>query len=85
MGMARPINFLPSVLLVLVGALTGSARPALALHSATVWVVSLAASGVSAASMMVNDYFDWRSGVDGVNSPQKVRLDFGFFPLKGLP
>ena len=38
------------------------------------WVTSLLSSGVAVASVVVNDYFDFASGVDGVNSPDKVGL-----------
>jgi 4-hydroxybenzoate polyprenyltransferase len=29
------------------------------------------AAGVTLASMVINDYFDWRSGADVVNAPHK--------------
>ncbi len=104
--MARPINLLPSMMLVLFGAwvrtlvcdscmlhelhdiraMTDDVRPTkmsvtaqastgrslLSLRAPAVWLVSLLSSSVAAASMVVNDYFDFRSGVDTVNAPQKV-------------
>lgn len=44
----------------------------MSLRAPAVWLVSLLSSSVAAASMVVNDYFDFRSGADAVNSPQKV-------------
>ena len=58
MQIARPINLLPSLLLVVIGALTGSkGRALLTLRSAAVWVVSVISGGVAVASVSVNDYF----------------------------
>lgn len=42
------------------------------LGSGAVWLVSFIASGVAVASVVVNDYFDFRSGADNINSPQKA-------------
>ena len=58
MQIARPINLLPSLLLVVIGALTGSkGRALLTLRSAAVWIVSVISGGVAVASVSVNDYF----------------------------
>lgn len=43
-----------------------------ALASLSVWVMSLVSGGVAIASVIVNDYFDWSSGIDQQNSPDKV-------------
>lgn len=43
-----------------------------ALMSLSVWVMSLVSGGVAIASVIVNDYFDWSSGIDQQNSPDKV-------------
>ena len=57
MQIARPINLLP-LLLVVIGALTGSkGRALLTLRSAAVWIVSVISGGVAVASVSVNDYF----------------------------
>lgn len=48
-------------------------RSLLSLRAPAVWLVSLLSSSVAAASMVLNDYFDFRSGADTVNAPQKVR------------
>lgn len=69
--MARPINLLPSMMLVLFGAWASTGRSLVSLRAPAVWLVSLLSSSVAAASMVVNDYFDFRSGADAVNSPQK--------------
>ena len=45
------------------------------LGSGAVWLVSFIASGVAVASVVVNDYFDFRSGADNINSPQKASKD----------
>eukprot|EP00891_Asterochloris_glomerata_P005209 jgi/Astpho2/5209/fgenesh1_pg.00074_%23_30_t len=70
MQIARPINLLPSLLLVVIGALTGSkGRALLTLRSAAVWIVSVISGGVAVASVSVNDYFD--RTVDAANAPWK--------------
>jgi len=69
--MARPHNIVPSLLLVMLGAWTGSARSVASLFSVTVWATAMISAGVSVASMVINDYFDFRSGVDMVNRPTK--------------
>ncbi|KAK9814843.1 hypothetical protein WJX72_012464 [[Myrmecia] bisecta] len=71
MEMARPINLVPSFLLVFLGAWAGTGRTMTALRFGSVWLMSLLSSGVAVASVVVNDYFDFASGVDGVNSPDK--------------
>lgn len=65
--MARPINILPSCLLVLVGA--WAAVGGIALSSIKVWVMGIVSSAIAAASCLINDYFD--SAVDSVNAPMK--------------
>lgn len=37
----------------------------------TVWAVSFVSGGVTIASVMINDYFDFINGVDRINSPDK--------------
>jgi geranylgeranylglycerol-phosphate geranylgeranyltransferase len=69
--MARPVNLLPSMMLVLFGAWASTGRSLLSLRAPAVWLVSLLSSSVAAASMVLNDYFDFRSGADVVNAPQK--------------
>lgn len=61
----------PQTFVGLLQASTG--RSLMSLRAPAVWLVSLLSSSVAAASMVVNDYFDFRSGADSVNSPQKVR------------
>lgn len=70
--MGRLHNALPSASLVLVGAWAGAGRSLSFLASSTVWAMSLIACGVTVASMMINDYFDYASGVDNrCNKPHK--------------
>lgn len=73
--LARPHNIVPSVLLVFLGAWAGTTRSwagfTLILQSLSVWVMSLVSGGVAVASCVVNDYFDFASGVDVQNSPDK--------------
>lgn len=69
--MARPVNLAPSMLLVIFGAWASTGQLLHVLGSSTVWLVCFIASGVSVASVVVNDYFDYRSGADVINSPQK--------------
>eukprot|EP00951_Prasinocladus_malaysianus_P005085 scaffold36193_cov49-Prasinocladus_malaysianus.AAC.2 len=81
--MARLQNLLPAFFLTLLGAWsadhihlmfyqTGTGRCTSAVLSCpTVFTVALVSGGISVASMLINDYFDWASGVDGVNAPTK--------------
>lgn len=80
--MARPINLLPSLMLVLVGAWAGSGRSLAAFSSWPVWLMSLLSGGVAVASVIVNDYFDYASGVDVTNAPSKP-LPSGVVPPDG--
>lgn len=54
--------------MVLVSAAT-AAQSAAALLEPGVWAAAAVSSLVTAGSMMVNDYFDWKAGVDAVNEP----------------
>jgi 4-hydroxybenzoate polyprenyltransferase len=69
-AMARPVNVLPSLLLVLVGALS-AARHWNVLLMPTVWAMTFVSAGIAVSSVVVNDYFDFRLGVDVVNAPEK--------------
>ena len=42
------------------------------LSCGAVWLVSLISGSISVASMVMNDYFDYVSGADVVNAPDKV-------------
>lgn len=82
MELARIHNVLPSCLLVFVGALKGSGFSMRILLSFKVWIMALISGGVAVASVIVNDYFDFISGVDSINEPTKplpsglIRPDF---------
>lgn len=71
MQLMRMHNMVPSLLLVLIGAWAGTGRSLAFLSSKTVWAMSLMSGGVAVASVVVNDYFDYAAGVDGVNAPDK--------------
>eukprot|EP00197_Chlamydomonas_leiostraca_P013844 CAMPEP_0202867674 /NCGR_PEP_ID=MMETSP1391-20130828/9561_1 /ASSEMBLY_ACC=CAM_ASM_000867 /TAXON_ID=1034604 /ORGANISM="Chlamydomonas leiostraca, Strain SAG 11-49" /LENGTH=313 /DNA_ID=CAMNT_0049547737 /DNA_START=559 /DNA_END=1500 /DNA_ORIENTATION=+ len=71
MSMARLHNLVPSMALVLLGAWAGGGRRPDILLSPLVWAMAVASAGVTCASMMINDYFDWASGTDIINSPNK--------------
>eukprot|EP00210_Caulerpa_lentillifera_P008218 g7846.t1 len=65
-------NVLPSCLLVFVGALKASGLSSISiLVSLRVWIMASISAGVAVASVIVNDYFDFISGVDSVNEPTK--------------
>jgi hypothetical protein len=68
--MSRLHNVLPSFLLVLVGAFCACHQANILLLPA-VWAMAVASSGITVSSMVVNDYFDWRTGVDAINTPDK--------------
>jgi geranylgeranylglycerol-phosphate geranylgeranyltransferase len=65
--MARPINFLPSYLLVLVGAWAALGNAALL--SAKVFIMGGLSTAIAGASCLINDYFD--AEVDLINAPAK--------------
>ncbi|KAK9810620.1 hypothetical protein WJX73_005068 [Symbiochloris irregularis] len=73
--MARLINLVPSCLLVFIGAWAsqGHSCAALAavLTSPSVWATAFISSSIAAASCILNDYWDFMSGVDFVNAPNK--------------
>lgn len=71
MKMARLHNTVPSMLLVIVGAWAAAEHKVSVLLSGTVWLMAAVSSAVSAASMVVNDYFDYISGTDKINTPDK--------------
>lgn len=60
----------PSFLLVVVGALCAT-RHCGALLNPTVWAMAFVSCGIAVSSVVVNDYFDFRLGVDTVNAPEK--------------
>jgi 4-hydroxybenzoate polyprenyltransferase len=68
--MARLVNVIPSFLMVLVGALSSARSPAVLLKP-TVWVIAMVSAGIAVSSVVVNDYFDFRLGVDTLNAPEK--------------
>lgn len=61
---------LPSFLLVIVGALSATKHWS-ALLNPTVWTMAFVSCGIAVSSVVVNDYFDFRLGVDTVNAPEK--------------
>jgi geranylgeranylglycerol-phosphate geranylgeranyltransferase len=69
--MARPINVVPSFLLVLAGAWASSGRTALAFCHVGVWIVGFITASIAMASCIMNDYFDFTAGTDAINAPQK--------------
>jgi hypothetical protein len=70
LDMARLVNVLPSILLVLVGAAC-AAQSVAALAVPRVWAIALASAAISVSSVVVNDYFDFKAGVDVANAPEK--------------
>ncbi|KAK9838465.1 hypothetical protein WJX81_001046 [Elliptochloris bilobata] len=78
--MARPINLLPSCLLVFIGAWAGVGHALRPLLLPAVWLMALLSGGVAVASCVVNDYFDLRS--DTINAPHKP-LPSGIVPPDG--
>jgi hypothetical protein len=68
--MSRVHNVVPSFLLVVVGAFCACHRVDILLIP-TVWVMAVTSAGIAISSMVVNDYFDWRAGVDVINKPDK--------------
>jgi len=69
--MARPINLIPSYLLVLLGAWAAGGRSLFALAHVSVWVIAGISSSIALASCVVNDYFDFTTGLDTLNAPNK--------------
>ena len=65
--MARPINFLPSYLLVLLGAWAALGNSAF--FSAKVVIMGFLSTAIAGASCLINDYFD--ADVDLINAPAK--------------
>lgn len=70
LSMARLQNVVPSLLLVFLGALCAS-RTWHVVAIPTVWAMAAVSAGIAVSSVVVNDYFDWRAGIDGINSPDK--------------
>lgn len=68
--MARLQNVIPSFLLVFVGAFCIAHHWSVLLIPA-VWAMAFVSAGIAVSSVIVNDYFDFRTGVDLVNSPHK--------------
>ena len=68
--MARLQNVVPSFLLVFVGAFCATHHWKVLLMPA-VWLMAVVSAGIAVSSVIVNDYFDFRMGVDLVNSPHK--------------
>ena len=66
----RPVNVLPSILLVVVGALSAAKHWSILLNP-TVWAMAFVSCGIAVSSVVVNDYFDFRLGVDSMNAPEK--------------
>eukprot|EP00897_Mesotaenium_endlicherianum_P000115 jgi/Mesen1/10103/ME000748S09283 len=71
LAMARPHNFAPSVVLVLLGAWLAAGKRAAVLTRPVVWLVAALSGVIALTSMIANDVFDFRSGVDSVNGPNK--------------
>lgn len=63
-SMARPINIVPSFLLVLLGAWVGGGRQLAALAHPAVWGMGFVSVGIATASCIVNDFFDYAAGLD---------------------
>lgn len=68
--MARLVNVAPSFMLVLVGAF-GAVKSWTVLLQPTVWVMAIISTAIAISSVVVNDYFDFRLGVDEINAPDK--------------
>lgn len=69
--MARPHNFAPSFVLVLLGAWLAGGRAWRVLLVPRVVLVAALSGMVALTSMIANDVFDFRSGADKVNGPTK--------------
>lgn len=68
--MARLVNVAPSFMLVLVGAF-GAVKSWTVLLQPTVWVMAIISTAIAISSVVVNDYFDFRLGIDEINAPDK--------------
>lgn len=71
LDMARLVNVVPAFVLVFFGAWAAQGRSVAVLGNGCVWVLALESAGIAVASVIVNDYFDFRSGVDSLNAPSK--------------
>lgn len=74
--MARLVNVAPSFMLVLVGAFA-AVKSWTVLLQPTVWVMAIISTAIAISSVVVNDYFDFRMGVDEINAPEKPIPRFG--------
>lgn len=68
--MARLVNVAPSFMLVFVGAF-GAVKSWSVLMTPTVWIMAIISTAIAVSSVVVNDYFDFRLGVDEINAPDK--------------
>lgn len=66
----------------LAGAWAGAGHALWVLRSATVWFAAVASAGIAVASCIINDYFDYLTGVDGMNASHKP-LPAGTVPPDG--
>ena len=69
--MGRPWNLAPSGALVLIGAWASGGRSLAALGHLSVWGMAAVSAAMAMASCLVNDYFDFAAGIDGINTPTK--------------
>ena len=63
-------NVVPSCLLVFVGAVC-AAHTWRVVFLPAVWAMAAVSAGITVSSVVVNDYFDFRQGVDSINAPDK--------------
>eukprot|EP00892_Ulva_mutabilis_P005719 jgi/Ulvmu1/3519/UM162_0026.1 len=70
--LARLPFVLKSCVMILLSAFV-AARSAAVLWQPTVWAAAAITACITSGSMMVNDYFDWKSGVDAVNASSSSR------------
>ena len=68
---ARPAFVLKSCVMILLSAVVASRSPA-AVMQPLVWAAASITACITGGSMMVNDYFDWKSGVDKINNPGRA-------------
>ena len=66
-SLSRPDNIVPSFLIVLIGAWISTKS----ISHASVWAAGVAASMISVASCIVNDFFDYAIGTDTLNAPDR--------------
>lgn len=69
--LARPRFVVKACGMVLASAAAAAQSLAAALVP-TVWAAAAVTALITAGSMMVNDYFDWKTGVDAVNDPRRA-------------